>query len=1120
MVANRYKIKGLIGKGGMGEVYRATDRITGEDVAFKLVTVPTSQIDFSLQGAFSDARLALAQEFKTLASLRHPNIINVMHYGFDHEGHPYVTMQLLENAPTITHTAKNESLEVRVNLLIQLFQALAYLHRRSILHRDLKPDNVLTVGGQVKVLDFGLAMAREQVENNHIVGTLAYMAPEVLQGAVPTETADLYAAGVIAYELFSGHHPFDTGNVQQLISDVLSSEPDLTPLESLNLKSKPLPLPSTLQIAEFQFSPVASIVQKLLSKNPHDRFQNATEAITALSAAIGQSLPEESVAIRESFLQAAKFVGREMELEKLNQILDTAVAGEGSTWLIGGESGVGKSRLIEELRIQAMVKGILVLRGQAVSEGNAGYQLWRNIWQSLVLYANLTGDEASILKPYVSSITRILERAIPDPTPTDPQQAQILLIQALTAILSRLEHPALLIFEDLQWASTESLTLLERLAQITSHHPLLFIGNYRNDERPNLPEALPSYRIMPLRRMSRQGITQLSMSILGQAGGTQNVLDLLERETEGNAFFLVEVIRALAERAGRLDEITLRSLPEQIFAGGVQQIIEQRLSRLPEDARPLLELAAIAGRALDLNVLKILIQNGDLDNWLGQCTDAAVIEVTEGWQFTHDKIREQLLFGIPKDRKSLLYQQVAETIEMIYADDPGHAASLAHLWWGANRAEKELFYSVRAGEQALQNNANPEALEYFDRALELLNLLADEREPSIQDTLLHLMRSAAITFTAGYTHGGQEESLSEALNIGNKLKKQGEEVDTLLGIILASLSLYHIVRSVSHHKVIDTNKELHLLAEKTNDPIVKLLATGFSGWQFLYGHFSFALSNLEIAWKLYRPDTHQPLLFQLGIEVGNLVQIAFAVTKTLLGYPVAAREHDTLAFEIAETMDHYFTLGLSWSQFCILDSIVLNFEAAADKAQKSLDLGTRYNFPNFISHPLFILGYIRAQHGNPDAEAFDLMKQGLEVDQAIGTRIWRPLHLGQLAEAYLLAGSINEAQKTIDLALSEVEETGERFAEAELHRLHGELRLKNNEEKEAETALARAIEVAQEQGAKWWELRAAVSLAHLRRTQGKQEEAREMLSKIYGWFTEGFDTVDLRKAKALLEELS
>ncbi|HEX6386122.1 MAG TPA: hypothetical protein VF177_15735, partial [Anaerolineae bacterium] len=267
------------------------------------------------------------------------------------------------------------------------------------------------------------------------------------------------------------------------------------------------------------------------------------------------------------------------------------------------------------------------------------------------------------------------------------------------------------------------------------------------------------------------------------------------------------------------------------------------------------------------------------------------------------------------------------------------------------------------------------------------------------------------------------------------------------------------------------------------------------------------------------PESHQPLLFQLGVEVGNMVQIALAVTQTLLGYPVAAREHDRLAFEIAETMDHYFTLGLSWSQFCILDSILLDFEAAADKAQKSLDLGNRYNFPNFISHPLFILGYIRAKNGNHDAEAFALMEQGLEVDQAIGTRIWRPLHLGQLADAYLVAGNNDEAQRTIDLALSEVEETGERFAEAELYRIRGEIRLQNHEEESAEEAFTRAIEVAQKQEARWWQLRASVSLARLWQTQGKRAEAQDMLADIYGQFTEGFDTFDLKQAKAVLEIL-
>jgi serine/threonine protein kinase len=177
-------------------------------------------------------RLTLAREFHLLASLRHPNIISVLDYGFDDERSPYFTMELLEGAETILTAGARRPFEGRIDLLSQMLQALAYLHRRGVIHRDLKPGNVMVVGDQVKVLDFGVSTVRagRPERGSFIVGTLAYMAPELLLGAQANEASDLYAVGVIAYELFAGRHPFDLTNLFRLRDDVMHKAPDLSTL--------------------------------------------------------------------------------------------------------------------------------------------------------------------------------------------------------------------------------------------------------------------------------------------------------------------------------------------------------------------------------------------------------------------------------------------------------------------------------------------------------------------------------------------------------------------------------------------------------------------------------------------------------------------------------------------------------------------------------------------------------------------------------------------------------------------------------------------------------------------------------------------------------------------------
>ncbi len=699
LIGKRYRIIDELGSGGMGVVYRAIDRLTNQPIALKQIhTGAVSPYGTTHAADNNEERLMLAREFKTLASLRHPNIISVLDYGFDTGRQPFFTMDLLEDAQTIFAAGRGRALAEKLDLLSQLLGALIYLHRRGILHRDLKPANVLVTAGHVRVLDFGLAIARDQASG--ATGTPAYMAPEVfLLDEPPTEASDLFAFGVIAYELIVGRHPFDAGDMLLLIAALMETEPDLDLLP-----------PS-----------VRPIIAHALAKQPGDRYQTASAILDDLHAIGGQQIVSGSAATRESILQAAPFVGRGTEFAQLSAALMTALDGSGDLWLIGGESGVGKSRLVDELRVTALVEGAIALRGQARKQGDGRYGLWRETIRRLALLCDLTADEVSIFQTLIPDVGDMLGLKVQDAIELEPRANQLRLLSTLSDVLRRAPQPLVIMLEDLQWAGDEDWVLLTGLTRTIHKLPILLVATFRDDEQPGLPTRLPTAHLVKLERLSPDSIGELTASMIGEAGRRPELVEMLRRETEGNPFFLIEVMRALAEEVGGFDQIGTATMPNHVFTGGIRRLVQHRLERLPASDRPLLQIAAVIARQIDEKLLTAAAPQIVLENWLQHCIDAAILEVSEGrYRFVHDKLREGLLAELSDDARAALHRTTAQTIEAVYGDSPDYYAALAHHWNGAHDDAKEEYHAAVAGEQALRNGAYNDAIILLERSLVLM----------------------------------------------------------------------------------------------------------------------------------------------------------------------------------------------------------------------------------------------------------------------------------------------------------------------------------------------------------------------------------------------------------------
>lgn len=833
IIGHRYHINHQLGGGGMGIVYHATDRFTGQDVALKQVLIDAPD-SFKIDNSAVDYRLALAHEFKTMASLRHPNIISVLDYGFDEKNQPYYTMELLTDAQPVTVVAQSLDLSQQVHYLVQLLHALAYLHRRGVFHRDLKPDNVLIQDGVVRVLDFGLALVRNQTDPaQNATGTLAYMAPETLKGLAPTPATDLYAVGVMGYEIFMGRHPFNVQDVNLLIQDVMATAPDF---EGATIGAD-----------------VMMIIERLMLKDRDDRYQTAQEVIDIFTELVEEPIVHAPHAIRESFLQSAEFVGRELELGQLTDRLQQAIDGQGQAILIGGESGVGKSRLLDELRTIALVQGTDVIRGHGITEGSSPYALWRDTLRWLVMLNDVTPMEASVLKPIIPDIDTLVGCEVDNPPELSPQAMQARIIALMESLFERhpKENPLVVILEDVHWGGSESLKALEHLAIHISDAPVMIVASYRDDEYPTLPDVL-NLPVIALKRLTSDEIMALTSSMLGDAGQQSQVIDLLKRETEGNIFFVIEVVRALAEESGSFDSIGKRTIPAQVFDGGLKTIVNRRLEQVPTQMRELMRLCAIHGRQIDLDLVHVMndhlphLQQVDIDEWLEILNDAAIISVIDNqWQFSHDKLREGLVLNVVGPDARDYHRQVAEAIEAVYGDVSEQMSVLAYHWRRAGDTHKELAYVTQAGEQMLANGAYEEAVEFLQRALNLAG--TSKLTPLTRASLLRKLSSAYVAL--GNLADGAD-TLREALTLYGYPAPTEDEMNRMLLGQLGTQIAHRLLPFLFMESKVDQHDEL-IEAAAAHEQLVELAYYSNDSMMGLYA----SLRTLNIS-ELIKPSKY------------------------------------------------------------------------------------------------------------------------------------------------------------------------------------------------------------------------------------------------------------------------
>jgi predicted ATPase len=470
------------------------------------------------------------------------------------------------------------------------------------------------------------------------------------------------------------------------------------------------------------------------------------------------------------------------------------------------------------------------------------------------------------------------------------------------------------------------------------------------------------------------------------------------------------------------------------------------------------------------------------------------------------------------ERRQLLHERTGMALESMFAhqlDD--HLDDLAHHYSRSNNMDKAVEYLGRAGQQALQRSGYADAITSLSAGLNLLHKLPDNPERIQRELLLQLALGRASEAVRGFAAPEVERAFTRARELCERLGDSPELFPALYGLWVMHLGRGELRRTY------EFAEQLLRRAQSADDPALLIYAQMACG-VILYwmGEFIRVREHLENAITIYDPERHRPLIFRYGgTDAGMICLTHTAWTLWQLGYPDQALKKGDEALALAHRLSHPFSLAFAEFFVGFLHQYRRDARAVEETAEGVIALSAEHGFIQLLADTTVLRGWAMAQQGRHE-EGIAQIQEGLAAARATGVQLWRPYFLCLLAEAYMETGKLDDGLTALKEALATAEEHENRHNRAEIHRLKGELLLKQDDSNtaEAQSCFERAIDVARNQSAKSWELRATMSLARLLTKQGHRDEARMMLAEIHNWFTEDFETADLKDAKALIDELN
>ena len=834
-------------------------------------------------------------------------------------------------------------------------------------------------------------------------------------------------------------------------------------------------------------------------------------------------------------------VGRDEEIGLLLRRWEQSKEGSGQVVLISGEAGLGKSSLVEGLRFHVRQEGYtrITFRCSPYTANSAMHPVIEHVqrvlgWQREDSTETKLDKLEQALQPTslpmeetVPLLAALLSLSLPEdryPALTlSPQRQRQLTQDALVAwMLEEAERqPVLAVWEDIHWGDPSTVELLGLFIEQSPTVRMLNVLAYRPEFVP--PWPMQSHMTpITLNRLERIHTEALVRRLAGGKMLPQEVVAHVVTKTDGVPLYVEELTKMLLE-SDLLEEdaeeyVLTGSLSSTAIPATLQDSLMARLDSLPT-VKEVAQLGSVLGREFDYEMIQALnaMDESILQAGLSQLVSNELLYQRgriprAKFIFRHALIRDAAYQSLLRRTRQHYHEQVAQLLEAQFSDVVERQPELvAHHYMEAGCSGQAISYWQRAGDRASERSAHQEAMSHLTTGLTLLQTLPETLERHEQELPLQTALGAASLMVKGHAAPEVEAAYTRAHVLCQQLGDTQDVFPVLHGLwrLHVSRPNYLLARQLG--------EELLSLAEQRKETPLYVMAHSALGATCLYlGEVRLARRHLEAAIVRYTPD-----LFGSGYDPGVHCCVSAALTLWLLGYPDQSLMHAHNGIALAIELKHSF----NYAYALVFASSVRLFRREAQEVynhtENAIILSTEQGFTQWLANSLILQGWALTSRGQQEA-GLTQMRQGFTDFRATGADLAAPYFLSLLAEGY---GNLKQVEAGLDAlkeGLEVIERTGERWWEAELHCLKGQLLLQQSStnQSEAESCFLQALDIARHQEAKSLELRAATSLARLWQSQGKRDEARQLLEPVYSWFREGFDTADLIDAKVLLDELA